>query len=80
METGVNVESTSELAVSVGIPVIASGGVSGIGDIEKLMAVEASGVFAVIAGKALYTGALSLAEAIARAKNGKGCSSAKREL
>lgn len=69
METGVNIESTRELAASAGIPVIASGGVSGIRDIEKLMAVEASGVFAVIAGKALYTGALSLAEAIARTRN-----------
>ena len=71
METGVNVESTGELAASVGIPVIASGGVAGIGDIERLMAVEASGVFAVIAGKALYTGALSLAEAIARTRDNR---------
>lgn len=70
METGVNVESTRDLAMSVGIPVIASGGVSGIGDIEKLMAIEACGVFAVIAGKALYTGALSLTEAIARTRDG----------
>lgn len=69
METGVNVEGTRELAASVGIPVIASGGVSGMRDIEKLMGVEASGVFAVIAGKALYTGALSLSEAIARTKD-----------
>jgi phosphoribosylformimino-5-aminoimidazole carboxamide ribotide isomerase len=71
METGVNIESTKELAASVGIPVIASGGVSGIRDIEKLMALETSGVFAVIAGKALYTGALSLTEAIARTKDGR---------
>ena len=69
METGVNIESTRELATSVGIPVIASGGVSGIRDIEKLMAIEECGVFAVIAGKALYTGALSLTEAIARTKD-----------
>jgi len=65
MGTGVNVEATGELARSVGIPVIASGGVSGIGDIERLAAVEGHGVFGVIAGKALYTGALSLEEAIA---------------
>ena len=65
METGVNIESTGELAESAGIPVIASGGVSGIGDIERLMSIEEKGVFGVIAGKALYTGALSLAEAIA---------------
>lgn len=69
METGVNIESTRELAMSAGIPVIASGGVSGIRDIEKLMAIEACGVFAVIAGKALYTGALSLIEAIARTRD-----------
>lgn len=68
METGVNIESTGELAASAGIPVIASGGVSGIGDIERVMTIEAKGVFGVIAGKALYTGALSLEEAIACAK------------
>ncbi|MBU0651724.1 MAG: 1-(5-phosphoribosyl)-5-[(5-phosphoribosylamino)methylideneamino]imidazole-4-carboxamide isomerase [Proteobacteria bacterium] len=72
METGVNVEATGELAKAVGIPVIASGGVSGIRDIEKLMPLEKQGVFGVIAGKALYTGALSLAEAIACA-NGARC-------
>lgn len=76
METGVNIESTRELAASVGIPVIASGGVSGIEDIEKLMAIEGDGVFAVIAGKSLYTGALSLAEAIARTKDRRECGSA----
>lgn len=73
METGVNVEGTRALAAATGIPVIASGGVAGIGDIEKLMTVEKEGVFAVIAGKALYTGALSLVEAIDRA--GKGTAS-----
>ena len=72
METGVNVEATGELAKMVGIPVIASGGVSGIRDIEKLLPLEKQRVFGVIAGKALYTGALSLAEAIACAK-GAGC-------
>jgi phosphoribosylformimino-5-aminoimidazole carboxamide ribotide isomerase len=68
METGVNIESTRELAESTGIPVIASGGVSGIADIERVMLIEAQGVFAVITGKALYTGALSLEEAIAVTK------------
>jgi phosphoribosylformimino-5-aminoimidazole carboxamide ribotide isomerase len=72
METGVNVESTRELALSAGIPVIASGGVSGMKDIENLMAIEGDGVFAVIAGKALYTGALSLTEAIARTRHNRG--------
>ena len=72
METGVNIEATGELAKAAGIPVIASGGVSGIRDIEKLMPLEKQGVVGVIAGKALYTGALSLSEAIACAK-GAGC-------
>jgi phosphoribosylformimino-5-aminoimidazole carboxamide ribotide isomerase len=64
METGVNVEATGALAEAVGIPVIASGGVSGIRDIERLIPLEKQGVIGVIAGKALYTGALSLTEAI----------------
>ncbi|MDD5099758.1 MAG: 1-(5-phosphoribosyl)-5-[(5-phosphoribosylamino)methylideneamino]imidazole-4-carboxamide isomerase [Syntrophales bacterium] len=68
METGVNVEATGELADAVGIPVIASGGVSGGNDIERLLPLEKRGVVGVIAGKALYTGALSLAEAIERTR------------
>jgi phosphoribosylformimino-5-aminoimidazole carboxamide ribotide isomerase len=68
METGVNVQSTRALAETVGIPVIASGGVAGIGDIERLVGLEESGVIGVIAGKALYTGALSLVAAIACTK------------
>ena len=76
MQTGVNIESTRELAESDGIPVIASGGVSGIRDIEKLMTMEKQGVFGVIAGKALYTGALSLAEAIACTKGRRECGNA----
>ena len=68
MQAGVNIEGTGELAEATEIPVIASGGVSGIRDIERLMDIGRKGVFGVIAGKALYTGALSLAEAIACGK------------
>ncbi|HOD36656.1 MAG TPA: 1-(5-phosphoribosyl)-5-[(5-phosphoribosylamino)methylideneamino]imidazole-4-carboxamide isomerase [Syntrophales bacterium] len=71
METGVNVESTAALARSVRIPIIASGGVSGITDIERLLPVEKDGVIGVIVGKALYTGALSLEEAIHRARTAR---------
>lgn len=63
-ETGVNVESTRHLAESVRVPVIASGGVSGIGDIKRLKEVASSGICGVIVGKALYTGALPLREAL----------------
>ncbi len=68
METGVNVPATERLARSVGIPVIASGGVAGLGDIDRLLAVADSGILGVITGKALYTGALDLKEAIRRTK------------
>jgi phosphoribosylformimino-5-aminoimidazole carboxamide ribotide isomerase len=64
METGVNLESTRELAEAITVPVIASGGVSGIRDILELKKIEASGITGVIIGKALYSGALTLAEAI----------------
>lgn len=67
MELGVNVESTKMLAESVNIPIIASGGVAGIHDIERLLEVADSGIMGVITGKALYTGALKLEDAIARA-------------
>jgi len=69
MEMGVNIPSTERLARAVGIPVIASGGVAGIGDIDRLLAVADAGILGVITGKALYTGALDLEEAIARTKS-----------
>ena len=61
---GCNVEATVELARAVSIPVIASGGVAGIGDIEALTAHVDDGVEGVITGRALYDGRLDLAEAI----------------
>ncbi len=64
METGVNVEATRKLAESIRIPVTASGGVASLQDIRELKKVEQSGIRAVIIGKALYTGAISLEEAI----------------
>jgi phosphoribosylformimino-5-aminoimidazole carboxamide ribotide isomerase len=69
MMAGPNVEATRSLAEAISIPVIASGGVSSLKDIENLMAVESSGVTGAITGKAIYTGAISLAEAVAMTKN-----------
>lgn len=68
MLQGPNIEATRALAESISIPVIASGGVSSLRDIENLMAIEASGVVGVITGKAIYTGALDLREAVALTK------------
>ncbi|MBS8228835.1 1-(5-phosphoribosyl)-5-[(5-phosphoribosylamino)methylideneamino]imidazole-4-carboxamide isomerase [Vannielia litorea] len=60
---GPNVEATDALARAVSIPVIASGGVSSLGD---LTALKAKGSIAgAISGRALYDGAIDLAEALA---------------
>jgi len=64
MSTGLNFESTRSLTRSTSIPVIASGGVSRIEDIEHLLALEPDGVIGVVVGRALYTGSLDLEEAI----------------
>jgi len=69
MLQGPNVAATRQLAASINIPVIASGGLSTLEDIKNLMTVESAGVTGVITGKAIYTGAIDLAEAI---RTGKG--------
>jgi phosphoribosylformimino-5-aminoimidazole carboxamide ribotide isomerase len=68
MMQGPNLEATRQLAEAIAIPVIASGGVSSLKDIENLLAIEASGVAGVITGKAIYTGALDLRAAVALTK------------
>jgi phosphoribosylformimino-5-aminoimidazole carboxamide ribotide isomerase len=64
MGTGLNREATKTFARSTSIPVIASGGVSRVEDIEQLMELESDGVIGVITGRALYAGTLDLEEAI----------------
>ncbi len=68
METGVNIEATRALAKEVNIPVIASGGVAAITDVEKLLAIKDCSFYGVIIGRALYTGAISLEEAIEKSR------------
>jgi len=67
MLTGINIEATVKLAQALSIPVIASGGLSNIADIEALCAVEPEGVGGVICGRSIYTGALDFQAAQARA-------------
>ncbi len=64
MQTGPNIEETRRLAEAVNIPVVASGGISSIEDIQNLMPLETVGVVGVIIGRALYSGSLKLKEAI----------------
>jgi phosphoribosylformimino-5-aminoimidazole carboxamide ribotide isomerase len=68
MMQGPNLEATAALAEAISIPVIASGGVSSLDDIRNLLKIEASGIEGVITGKAIYTGALNLREAVALTK------------
>jgi phosphoribosylformimino-5-aminoimidazole carboxamide ribotide isomerase len=68
MLSGPNVEATRDLAKALHIPVIASGGVHTMKDIENLMAVRHAGVTGVITGKAIYSGSLNLKEAITYVK------------
>jgi phosphoribosylformimino-5-aminoimidazole carboxamide ribotide isomerase len=68
---GVNVERTRALALATAVPVIASGGVSKLEDIEKLLGLEPDGVMGVITGRAVYTGQLDLVAAIRLGKGGK---------
>ena len=68
MMQGPNIEATRKLAESIDIPVIASGGLSSLDDIRRLMAIESAGVTGVITGKAIYSGAIDLREAVALTK------------
>lgn len=75
MLSGPNIEATKALAESLHIPVIASGGVHTMKDIENLLTVRYSGVSGVITGKAIYSGSLNLREAILFVKlNDNRCS------
>jgi len=64
-ERGPDLEGTRAVARAAGVPVIASGG---IGALEHVRAVAALGVAGVIIGRALYTGAVGLADALAVAE------------
>lgn len=66
--TGVNVQATAEIACYSGVKVVASGGVSSIEDIKLLKQYEKDGIEGVIVGKSIYTGSLSLPEALKIAK------------
>lgn len=72
MMRGFNAESTRKLAAEITIPVIASGGVSSLEDIDRLKGIEEDGVMGAIIGRALYEGTLSLADCRKRLLNGSG--------
>jgi 1-(5-phosphoribosyl)-5-[(5-phosphoribosylamino)methylideneamino] imidazole-4-carboxamide isomerase/N-(5'phosphoribosyl)anthranilate isomerase len=61
---GPNVQLLQEVCAVTKKPVVASGGISSLADIESLMALNAMGVEGAIVGKALYAGAFTLQEAL----------------
>jgi phosphoribosylformimino-5-aminoimidazole carboxamide ribotide isomerase len=67
MMKGVNIDATVKLAQSMKIPVIASGGVHTIDDVEALCAVQDEGIEGVICGRSIYEGTLDLSTAQERA-------------
>jgi phosphoribosylformimino-5-aminoimidazole carboxamide ribotide isomerase len=60
---GANIDATAALAAALPIPVIASGGIAGLEDLDQLKAAGAAGA---IIGRALYDGRIDLEEALAR--------------
>jgi len=67
--TGLNIESTLELARTTSIPVIASGGLASIDDINRLVQSDCSILEGAISGRALYDGRLDPSEALSMIKN-----------
>ena len=72
MLSGINIDATVKLAQALTIPVIASGGLKGLADIEALCEVEDEGVEGVICGRAIYSGDLDFAAALERARELNG--------
>jgi phosphoribosylformimino-5-aminoimidazole carboxamide ribotide isomerase len=67
MLTGVNVDATVRLARELRTPVIASGGLTSLNEVQALCAIESEGIVGVITGRALYQGTLDLKQAQAEA-------------
>jgi len=67
MLSGVNIEATVALAQHVRIPVIASGGITDMKDIDALCAVQDEGIEGAILGRSIYEGTLDFEQALLRA-------------
>ncbi len=67
MLTGVNVEATLKLAQAIRIPIIASGGLSSVEDVQEVCKLVPEGIVGAIAGRALYEGKLDFKKAQAAA-------------
>jgi len=68
---GLNMDATIALAEAVSIPVIASGGLASMADIEDLLTARASSLNGAITGRALYDGRIDVPTALARIREAK---------
>jgi phosphoribosylformimino-5-aminoimidazole carboxamide ribotide isomerase len=66
-EEGPDLEGTRAVARAAGVPVIASGGIGSVDHVRAVARLAADGVAGVIVGRALYTGAVRLADVLAAA-------------
>jgi phosphoribosylformimino-5-aminoimidazole carboxamide ribotide isomerase len=79
LSQGLNTQATVALASRLKVPVIASGGVAGMADLDRLLrlapgaAAKGGGIMGVVAGRALYDGGLDLRAAILRLKEKAPC-------
>jgi phosphoribosylformimino-5-aminoimidazole carboxamide ribotide isomerase len=69
--TGLNIPATLALAEAVSIPVIASGGLASMADIERLLEPDCARLAGAITGRALYDGRIEPAEALARIRQAR---------
>lgn len=72
MLQGPNLDSIRQFARATSLPVIASGGISGIQDVVSLLSLESEGVEGMITGKALYDKRLDFKEALKRVRDHAG--------
>ena len=72
MLTGVNIEATLKLAQAIKIPIIASGGLSSVKDVQAVCKLVPEGIVGAIAGRALYEGKLDFMKAQAAADKAVG--------
>jgi phosphoribosylformimino-5-aminoimidazole carboxamide ribotide isomerase len=64
MLTGVNIDATLKLARETRTPVIASGGLTNLADVDALCKIESEGIVGVITGRAIYQGTLDFKQAL----------------
>ncbi len=69
MLSGINMEATIRLAQAVNVPIIASGGLTNLDDVKKLIEAEGEGITGAIAGRSIYEGTIDFVKALELTKD-----------